>query len=98
MEVDIHSFRRELSTVEVQRQKQVLAMEIQRQEFQLQLMGKPPRFVWQLNSLKVSGKAQIIMFLLALLSEIDSELILLNASAASGVNSSSVARHSICYS
>jgi len=53
MEVELPSFRQELSTMQIQKQKQVLAMEIQRQEFQMQLMGKPPRFVWQLNSLKV---------------------------------------------
>jgi hypothetical protein len=54
MEVELPMFRQELSTIQIQRQKQVLAREIQRQEFQMQLMGKPPRFVWQLNSLKVS--------------------------------------------
>ena len=53
MEVELPSFRQELSTIQIQRQKQVLAREIQRQEFQMQLMGKPPRFIWQLNSLKV---------------------------------------------
>ena len=55
MEVELPSFRQELSTLEIQRQKQVLTREIQRQEFQMQLMGKPPRFVWQLNSLKVGA-------------------------------------------
>ena len=59
MEVQVPEFRRQTSAIEIKKTKQIEAIEAQRQEFQMTLEGSPPKFIWELNPLKVMDGEEV---------------------------------------